>query len=154
MPGRIRIRDQKDFLAGLIYILLGAGFGLGALSYRMGDAARMGPGYFPRALGMLLIAIGGVIAAQALRVAGPRFPRWPWRPTIVVLGSVVLFGAIVERSGLALSTVVLVFLASAASAEFRPREALVSAVVLAVLAVLVFAVGLQVQLPTWPVWTR
>ena len=110
----------------------------------------MGPGYFPRALGGLLIAIGGAVAVQALRVAGPRLPRWPWRPTVVVLGSVVLFGAIVERLGLALSTVVLVFLASAASIEFRPREAVIAAVLLSVLAVLVFAVGLQVQLPTWP----
>jgi heme A synthase len=150
----IRIRNRRDFLGGLMLLALGVAAIAMSSGYAIGTAARMGPGYFPRALGMLLIAIGGVIAAQALRVAGPRFPRWPWRPTIVVLGSVVLFGAIVERSGLALSTVVLVFLASAASAEFRPREALVSAVVLAVLAVLVFAVGLQVQLPTWPVWTR
>jgi len=150
----IRIRNRRDFLGGLMLLALGVAAIAMSSGYAIGTAARMGPGYSPRALGMLLIAIGGVIAAQALRVAGPRFPRWPWRPTIVVLGSVVLFGAIVERSGLALSTVVLVFLASAASAEFRPREALVSAVVLAVLAVLVFAVGLQVQLPTWPVWTR
>mgnify|MGYP000858157140 FL=1 len=150
----IRIRNRRDFLGGLMLLAFGVAAIAMSSGYAIGTAARMGPGYFPRALGMLLIAIGGVIAAQALRVAGPRFPRWPWRPTIVVLGSVVLFGAIVERSGLALSTVVLVFLASAASAEFRPREALVSAVVLAVLAVLVFAVGLQVQLPTWPVWTR
>lgn len=150
----IRIRNRRDFLGGLMLLALGVAAIAMSSGYAIGTAARMGPGYFPRALGMLLIAIGGVIAAQALRVAGPRFPRWPWRPTIVVLGSVVLFGAIVERSGLALSTVVLVFLASAASAEFRPREALVSAVVLAVLAVHVFAIGLQVQLPTWPVWTR
>ena len=116
----------------------------------MGTAARMGPGYFPRALGLILIAIGAVIAAQALRFAGPGFPRWPLRPTIVVLGGVVLFGAIVERAGLALSTVVLVFVASVASREFRPREALFSAILLAALAVLVFGVGLQVQLPIWP----
>lgn len=146
----IRIRHRRDFLGGLLLLAFGVAAIVLSSGYAPGTAARMGPGYFPRALGLLLIAIGAVIAAQALRVAGPGFPRWPLRPTIVVLGGVVLFGAIVERAGLALSTVVLVFVASVASREFRPREALVSAILLAILAVLVFGVGLQVQLPIWP----
>ena len=146
----IRIRHRRDFLGGLMLLAFGVAAIVLSSDYAMGTAARMGPGYFPRALGLILIAIGAVIAAQALRVAGPRFPRWPLRPTIVVLGGVVLFGAVVERAGLALSTVVIVFVASVASREFRPREALVSAILLAALAVLVFGVGLQVQLPIWP----
>ena len=146
----IRIRNRRDFLGGLMLLAFGVAAIVLSSDYAMGTAARMGPGYFPRALGLILIAIGAVIAAQVLRVAGPRFPRWPLRPTIVVLGGVVLFGAIVERAGLALSTVVIVFVASVASREFRPREALVSAILLAALAVLVFGVGLQVQLPIWP----
>lgn len=146
----IRIRNRRDFLGGLLLVAIGAAAIAMSIDYAMGTAARMGPGYFPRVLGMILIAIGGAVAVQAVRVAGPRFPRWPWRPTVVVLGSVVLFGAIVEHAGLAVSTILLVFLASAASTEFRPREAIVAAILLSVLAVLVFAVGLQVQLPTWP----
>jgi hypothetical protein len=67
-----------------------------------------------------------------------------------VLGSVVLFGAIVQALGVALSTVVLIVAASAASSEFRPREALIAGVALAALAVGVFVVGLQLQLPIWP----
>ena len=73
-----------------------------------------------------------------------------WRPTIIVLGSVVLFGAIVRPIGVALSTVILIVASSAASREFRPREALIAGIVLAALAVGVFVVGLQIQLPIWP----
>ena len=69
---------------------------------------------------------------------------------MVVLGSVVLFGAIVQPVGVALSTVILIVGASAASPEFRPREALIAGILLAALAVGVFVIGLKLQLPIWP----
>jgi len=87
---------------------------------------------------------------RGTRTVGPRMPPFRWRPTIVVLGSVVLFGAIVRIVGVALSTVILIVAASAASHEFRPRESVIVGVVLAALAVGVFVVGLQLQLPIWP----
>jgi Tripartite tricarboxylate transporter TctB family len=146
----IRIRNARDFCGGVLLVAIGVAAVTIARGYPTGSAARMGPGYFPDMLGMLLIAIGGTLVVTSLRRDGPGLPRWPWRPTVVVLGAVVLFGAIVPWAGLALSTVVLVFVASAASHEFRWREAAVSAVLLAVLAVSVFVVGLKVQLPMWP----
>ena len=110
----------------------------------------MGPGYFPRILGILLITLGGIMSLRALRADGPAIPAWRWRPTIVVLGSVVLFAQIVTYAGLALSTVVLIVFASVASSEFRWKESLVSGFLLAGLAVGVFIVGLKLQLPIWP----
>jgi hypothetical protein len=110
----------------------------------------MGPGYFPRILGILLIVLGAVLALRGTRTSGPPLPRFHWRPLVVVLGSVVLFGAIVNWMGVALSTVILIVAASAASREFRPREALIAGVLLATLAVGVFVIGLQLQLPIWP----
>jgi hypothetical protein len=110
----------------------------------------MGPGYFPRILGILLIVLGVTIALRALRVRGEAMPRFRLRPLVVVLGSVVLFGAIVRPLGVALSTVILIVTASAASSEFRPRESLAAGVLLAALAVGVFVIGLQLQLPIWP----
>jgi hypothetical protein len=62
----------------------------------------------------------------------------------------VLFGAIVNYVGLALSTVILIVLSSAASPEFRPKESLVSGVALAVLSIAVFVIALKLQLPIWP----
>ena len=110
----------------------------------------MGPGYFPRILGILMIALGAILALRALRLQGTPIPRWQLRPTLVVLGSVVLFGAIVQAVGVAISTVILIVTASAASHEFRPHESLIAGLLLAALAVGVFVVGLKLQLPIWP----
>jgi hypothetical protein len=145
------IRHPKDLVAGLMFAAVGIAAIVIAANYPLGTAARMGPGYFPRMLGILLIILGAALALRALRIQGSALPAWPWRPTVVVLGSVVLFGLIVTRAGLALSTVVLIFLASLASHEFRPKEALISGILLAALAIGVFIVGLKLQLPIWPV---
>jgi integral membrane sensor domain MASE1 len=117
-------------------------------------AARRCPCYFPRILGILLIVLGTIIALRGIRMPGPPVPAWKWRPTIVVLGSVVLFGLIVAKVGVAISTVLLIVAASAASHEFRPREALIAGVLLSALAVGVFVIGLNLQLPIWPVFDR
>jgi hypothetical protein len=146
----IRITNPKDFWAGVLFVALGVGTIVIGSRYALGTAARMGPGYFPRILGILLIALGGIIALRATRTQGPPIPQFHWRPLVVVLGSVVLFGAIVHWAGVALSTVILIVTASAASREFRPRESLVAGVLLAALAVGVFVIGLKLQLPIWP----
>jgi integral membrane sensor domain MASE1 len=144
------IRNPRDFHAGALFVAIGIATILLGSRYTLGTAARMGPGYFPRILGILLIVLGALLAFRATRVPGARIPAFRWRPTLIVLGSVVLFGAIVRPVGVALSTVILIVTASAASHEFRPREALVAGVLLAALAVGVFVVGLQLQLPIWP----
>ncbi|HTS21238.1 MAG TPA: tripartite tricarboxylate transporter TctB family protein [Casimicrobiaceae bacterium] len=144
------IRAPKDFCAGLIFVAFGiAAIALGS-EYPLGTAARMGPGYFPRILGILLIVLGGGLSLRALRLPGAALPGWKWRPVLVVLLSVVVFGLLLTRLGLALSTVGLIFAASAASREFRPKEALVSGVLLAALAVGVFVFGLKLVIPIWP----
>ncbi|HET8585096.1 MAG TPA: tripartite tricarboxylate transporter TctB family protein [Casimicrobiaceae bacterium] len=144
------IRNPKDFCAGALFIAIGIATILFGTRYALGSAARMGPGYFPRILGILLIVLGGILAVRALRSRGSRIAALRWRPALIVLGSVVLFGAIVRPLGVALSTVILIVVASAASHEFRPREAFVAGLLLAAMAVGVFVVGLQLQLPIWP----
>lgn len=144
------IRNPKNFWAGAMFIALGIATIVIGSRYTLGTAARMGPGYFPRILGILLIGLGAILALRAMRSDGTPVPPFKWRPTLIVLGSVVLFGAIVRNVGVALSTVVLIVTASAASHEFRPREALIAGVLLAALAVGVFVIGLQLQLPIWP----
>ena len=146
------IRHPKDFYAGLIFIAFGIAAIVVGNNYALGTAARMGPGYFPRILGILLILLGTALSLRALRLQGSAVPAWKWRPTLIVLGSVVLFGLIVTHLGLVLSTILLIVLSSAASHEFRPVESLVSGILLAALAVGVFVIGLKLQLPIWP-WT-
>lgn len=144
------VRHPKDFVSGLLFAAVGVAAIVIAANYPLGTAARMGPGYFPRILGILLIILGSALALRALKLQGAPIPRWHWKPVIVVLGSVVLFGLIVDRVGLALSTVILIVLASAASPEFRPKESIVSGIALAVLSVAVFVLALKLQLPIWP----
>ena len=146
------IRNPKDFWAGVLFVALGVFTLVVGSNYTLGTAARMGPGYFPRILGLLLIGLGSIIAARGLRGFGEAIPAWKWRPTLVVLGSVVLFGMIVATVGMAISTVILILTASAASREFRAKEAIVAGVLLAALATGVFVVGLHLQLPIWPTW--
>jgi hypothetical protein len=144
------IASPKDFLSGLIFVAFGiAAIVLGS-AYPLGTAARMGPGYFPRILGIMLIVLGSFIVLRALRVKGEPLPGWKWRPVIVVLGSVLLFGALLMPLGLVLATIMLIVLASLASLEFRAKEALISGGVLAALCVGVFVIGLKLQIPIWP----
>lgn len=144
------IRHPKDFVAGVLFVAVGLAAIVIAANYPLGTAARMGPGYFPRILGILLMLLGSALALRALKLQGSPLPGWHWRPTLIVLGSVVLFGAIVNVVGLALSTVILILLASAASKEFRPKEALISGIALSVLSISVFVFALKLQLPIWP----
>ncbi|MEO8847711.1 MAG: tripartite tricarboxylate transporter TctB family protein [Casimicrobiaceae bacterium] len=144
------IRGEKDFYSGLMFVVIGAAAVIIAINYPMGQAARMGPGYFPRALGTFLVVLGAVSIWRGLRVRGPAISRWKFRPVVVVLASVVVFGNVVQLLGLALSTLFLVFVASAASHEFRWKEAALSGVLMAALCVGVFVFGLGIQLPIWP----
>jgi hypothetical protein len=145
-----KIPRPKDFYAGLLFVAFGVFAIIVARNYPLGTAARMGPGYFPRLLGILLIVLGAALSLTALRGRGPPLPGWKWRPVSVVLLSVVAFGLVLTHAGLVLSTIGLIAVASTASREFRFKESLLSGVLLAALSVGVFVIGLKLQLPIWP----
>ncbi len=144
------IRNPKDFGSGCLF----AGFGLAAVvlgaSYPLGTAARMGPGYFPRGLGLILIAMGAVLILKSLRTRGAPISIPTLKPMLVVLGSVVLFGIAVMPLGLVLATILLIVASSAASHEFNWKEAAIASVVLAGFVVAAFGYGLNLQLPILP----
>lgn len=146
------VRGPRDFWAGILFVAIGAAAVIIAFHYPMGTAARMGPGYFPRALGSLLMILGAFSVLRGLRQQQAPIMTWRWRAIVIVLGSTVVFGLIVQHVGLALSTVFLVVAASSASHEFRPKEALVVGIFMAALCVGVFVYGLAIQLPVWPVF--
>jgi hypothetical protein len=151
-----RIRNQKDFAAGVIYILAGAGFALGALNYKVGEAARMGPGYFPLAVGVLLAATGMAVAAGSLRAKAPQetVRRPDLRTILWVLGSVVLFALLLQPAGLVVALAALVLVSSAASHEFTWRGALANTAVLILFSTGVFIKGISLQIPLWPAFLR
>ena len=144
------IRGPRDLYSGLLFVVVGALTVLIAINYPVGDAARMGPGYFPRALGTLLMLLGAISVWRSFRLQGTPITRWKWRPIVIILANVIVFGHIVQFVGLALSTVFLIFAASAASHEFRWKEAALIGLLMAVLCVGVFVYALRIQLPIWP----
>ena len=144
------IRHPKDFWAGVLFIVLGGGACLIALDYAMGSAGRMGPGYFPRSLGLLLASLGLVLVLRSFKLVGEKISFPTLLPLGIVLLSVFVFGAAVNFLGLVVSTILLVLIASTASHEYRWKESVIAALALAVFVVIAFRYGLKLQLPTWP----
>jgi hypothetical protein len=149
---KFSIRNQKDFAAGLLYVGAGAAFSVGALGYHMGDAARMGPGWFPFWIGILLIAVGAATAMAGLgpRAAEDRLQKPQLRALAWILGSVALFGLLLQPAGLVLALAALVIVSSMASHEFGWKGTLANAVVLVVFSVGAFVQGINLQIPLWP----
>ena len=156
MHMKYRIRNQKDVAAGLIYVLAGAGFSLGALKYNLGDAARMGPGWFPFWVGILLVAVGVATASAGLHPAAAedKVKRPEARVIAWVLGAVVLFGLLLQPAGLVVALAVLVIVSSLASHEFSWRGTLLNAVLQVAFSVGVFIRGIHLQIPLWPAFKQ
>jgi hypothetical protein len=148
----MKIVRQKDFAAGLLYIALGIAFAIASYGYRMGTASRMGPGYFPFWLGILMAVIGVMVLLGAIRAhaAPDAMERWALKPLFVILASVVVFGLLLDTLGLVLSMVALIVGSSLASHEFTWRATLINTIVLIVFALVVFVYALNLQFPVWP----
>jgi len=144
------IRHPKDFWAGVLFLLLGGTGFLIALDYAMGSAGRMGPGYFPRTLGLILAGLGMILLLRSFRLQGEKIAFPTLRPLLIVLGSVLLFGLTVNYVGLVLATILIVVTSSVASHEYRWKESIIASLCLAVFVVIAFRYGLKLQLPTWP----
>ncbi len=148
----MRIRSQKDFACGLMFILAGLGFSWVAHGYPMGSAARMGPGYFPFLLGLVLAVLGALVLIGSLSSKGKEdhLASWDLKTLLWVLGPVVLFGLLLKPLGMVLSVFVLVLVSSIASHDFSWRGALVNGVVLVLISLGTFVYGINVHMPVWP----
>jgi len=157
----LRIKSQKDFLAGLMFTIVGIGFAWGATNYTIGEGARMGPGYFPLMLGIVLAVLGLIVTFTALVVEtedGDKVGAIAWKPLCFIIGSNLLFGIClggipklgIPSLGLIVGIYALTFVASLAGEEHKTKEVLVLATVLAVISYLAFIVLLNLQFPVWP----
>lgn len=139
---KTRLLDNRDFLAGLLFVAIGAGgFGI-ALSYPFGSVQQMGPGFFPRILGAILVGFGIVTLVRGLRSGEAVQGGWGWFPLAMLTASLVAFGWLMEHVGVVPSLVVLVFASAYAGREFRWVEVAVLAVGMTLLAVAIFIWGL------------
>lgn len=144
------IRNTQNFAAGALFVIIGTATALGAMQYAMGTASRMGPGYFPFSVGVLLILVGLGLAASAMAksAALTALGGWPLRSVAIILGSVVLFGLLVPYVGLLVAAAGLIVVSGLAHSEWTMRGSLLSAALLApgVAAIFVGLLGLRIPL--------
>ena len=139
--------ENRDFLAGMLFVAFGAGGFFVALSYPFGSVQQMGPGFFPRALGVILTAFGAVTVIRGLRSGARVEGGWGWFPLAMLTVSIVAFGWLMEHVGMIPSLVVLVVASAYAGKEFRWGEVLVLSGVMSLIATVIFIWGLGLPYP-------
>ena len=157
----MKIKSQKDFLSGLMFLVVGGVFAWGATHYSIGTGARMGPGYFPMMLGIILAILGAVILMGSLIVETPdgdKVSKIAWKPLGYILGANLVFGALlgglpsigIPSFGLIAAIFALIIIASKAGDEFSWKSVLILATVLSIGSYLAFIFLLKLQMPVWP----
>jgi Tripartite tricarboxylate transporter TctB family len=157
----MKTKSQKDFFSGLMFSAIGVAFAWGATTYTIGNGARMGPGYFPLVLGVLLAILGGFIMFKAMVVEtadGEKIGAFAWKPLACIIGANLLFGILlgglpkigIPAMGLIAGIYGLTIVASLAAERFKLIEVLVLATILSIGSYLAFVVLLKLQFPVWP----
>jgi hypothetical protein len=157
----VKPKSQKDFFSGLMFGVVGGAFAWGATTYNVGEGARMGPGYFPLMLGIVLALLGAVIMFQSLAVEsedGDPIGKWAWKPLFYILGANLAFGVLlgglpsigVPAMGMIIAIYALTIISSLAGENFKLRDVLILSTILAVGSYLAFIVLLKLQIQVWP----
>jgi hypothetical protein len=143
-------RDWPDIYGGLALASIGAAAaGWAWANYDLGSLRQMGPGAFPFALGLMLAAIGLLVALPGLRRPGEAMQAEP-RAAIAVLASILVFGFGLRSLGLVVATFVCVLVASLPAPQVGWGWRMILAIVVTLLTIAVFRAGLQMPLPLWP----
>lgn len=149
----MKIKSQRDFWSGVMFIVVGIAFAIGALNYTFGTSARPGPGYFPFGLGILMAILGAVVLFTSLTVDredGDPIGPIAWRPLGLIVGSVAIFGLVLPKAGMVIALPLLVILSAFGGDEFKLKEAILNSVILTVGSWAIFIWGLGLTIPLWP----
>ena len=148
----MKIRNQRDFGAGIMFIVVGAFFAIIATQYRMGTAAKMGPGYFPFWLGVLMAFIGLLLLFNSFskKTAEEKMPKWDFKIMLWITGSVVLYGILLPTMGFIFAIFALVFASASVSHDFGWKGTALNALFLVGFTYLAFVKGLGLTFPLFP----
>ena len=145
-----RLFRQQDFWAGLMFMAFGAiGIG-GGLMYRVGTTQEMGPGYFPRAIGVALVLLGAIIFMRGILAPGKEVSRWAIRPLILLIVGILAFAYTLEWLGFVVAATALIFLSGVGGKEFDFKEVILLCAAVVTSAVLIFVKALSLPIPVWP----
>jgi hypothetical protein len=149
----VKIKSQRDFWSGLMFVCVGIAFAVGATNYSMGSSARPGPGYFPLILSAFMSLLGAVVLFKSLTIEtddGDPVGAFAWRPLLVIVAAIVFFGLALPRLGMLTTVPILIVITSLAGDEFSWKGVLGAAVVLTVGAWAIFIAGLKLTIPLYP----
>lgn len=144
-------RDYRDFVAGLLMILIGLSAAVYAyVNYRMGTVTRMGPGMAPVGLGILLMGLGLPVLVSGLLRRGV-FPEIRTVAPICIFGAIAVFALLIKPFGLIPAIFGSTIVSSLAEREFAPRRVFGSCVILSGMAwlIFIFGIGLPIPLLAW-----
>ena len=146
----MNLHRSKDFLAGLVFLAIGAAAIVVAREYPFGSAMRMGSGYFPTVLGAILALFGMFLTVRGVRAGDGAAIAWGWRPLAGVVGAMLVFGFVMPRLGMVPALVGMFFAAAAGGREFRVVEVLVLTAVMTAFAAVVFLYVLKLPFQFLP----
>lgn len=149
-----RVMHSTDVLSALIFAIVGSWFVMSSLRMNFGEPMDMGPAFFPRVIGFLLLAFATVIGWQGMRriireASGHRISL-DIVPILTVVAATVAFCLTLQRFGLIFAAAVLVLISGFAVKGAKPTEVLVCALILSVGSGLLFVYGLGLQAPILP----
>jgi hypothetical protein len=144
----VKLPDSKDFWSGMMLIAVGAVAVYIARDYPFGNALRMGAGFFPVVLGVVLVLFGLYFAVRGLHDSAKIEGNWSIRALVVLPLAFVAFGVLMERAGFVPAMLALTLGSAAAGREFRLGEVIALSVLLTALcvALFIFALGLPYPL--------
>jgi hypothetical protein len=149
----MKVTAEKDFIAGVVYIALAAAFLWFGSAYRMGVAARMGPGYFPVVLSLILGGFGAISVIRSFLTEGEPLGGVAWKQLAIITVALVLFGFLIDKAGLIFGIPALVILSAFASEQSKfDVKALLALAGLTVFCIVVFVKGLGVPMPIFGTW--
>lgn len=148
--GRAWFRGETDLVAGIFLIVFAALAWWFGQPLKVGTAFRMGPGYVPILLAWVLGAFGVGLVLLGLFHRGPRLERWRFKPMVLVLGALVVFGLTIEGLGLVIASILAVGMSGLAAPNYRMRELALLAIALAAGSALLFPIGLNLPLNIFP----
>ncbi|RWC47699.1 MAG: tripartite tricarboxylate transporter TctB family protein [Mesorhizobium sp.] len=144
--------DRANGICAALFIAFGACFALQSFGLEIGTAFRMGPGYFPLILAIVLILLGAVILVQAVRFEGESIGHIAWRGMLLILPAPIFFGLTVRGLGFIPSIFLTALIASFASRRMKPVTALVLSACLTLFAFLVFSYALGLPFRRFGPW--
>lgn len=158
---KMKIKSEKDFFCGIMFVVIGIAFAWASTSYKIGNGARMGPGYFPLLLGSLLALLGAVVTFKALVIEtadGDKIGSWALKPLFFIISSNLIFGVLLgglpgialPAMGLIAAIFALTLVAALAGDEFRLKEVVLLATILALISYVAFVALIKLQFQVWP----